>query len=51
MKKIIVIFFPFVFIFALISQNALANPEINYDQNKHLLSIHADMTQQSSVKG
>src|SRR3990172_4762679 len=44
MKKIIVIFFPFVFIFALISQNALANPEINYDQNKHLLSIHADMT-------
>ena len=38
MKKIIVIFFPFVTVFPLISQNALANPEINYDQNMHLLS-------------
>lgn len=49
MKKITVIFFLLVFISALIVQKALANPEINYDQNKHLLSIHADMTSFKAV--
>lgn len=44
MKKFIVIFCLLTFIFVLIPpHNALANPEINYDKKKHLLSIHAEM--------
>jgi len=44
MKTLIVVIFTCVNLITLVSQNALANPEINYDRSKQLLSVHADTT-------
>jgi hypothetical protein len=44
MGKNIIIILSIAFILMSFSRNSLANPEINYDRNKHLLTIHADAT-------